>query len=362
MNDEDIDILWIDNKIQSNFNEEIKKLPIYKERLKEYEKTIQKLNNKNTENMVKNEIEKIKYTIENIENSYDKNFYIAETIELINKYKDILNTPIKITFIGKVKIDNFEKDKIIKKYITIAQKYYPVSFKSKEKKIKIVCENCSNKKDFIIDENIYICPICFVQQDIIQYSTSYKDSDRVNIITKYSYDRRVHFKDCINQYQGKQNCNIDPEIYEKLEDAFIRHSLISPNKSIPKDIRMSNITKEHVLMFLKDLGYSKHYENFILIHYVLTGQKPDDISHLEEKLLYDFDQLIEMYDSKFKNKIERANFISTQVVFYQLLQKHKHPCKREDFVILKDIDRKSFHDDICRELFELLSWNFTPLI
>jgi hypothetical protein len=115
------------------------------------------------------------------------------------------------------------------------------------------------------------------------------------------------------------------------------------------------------MMFLKELGYSKHYENVTLIHYNLTGKKPDDISHLEEKLLADFDMIVDVYDKHFKNKVERVNFISTQYVLYQLLLKHRHPCKREDFVILKTMDRKIFHDSVCKQIFGILSWSFHPM-
>ena len=58
--------------------------------------------------------------------------------------------------------------------------------------------------------------------------------------------------------------------------------------------------------------------------------------------------------------INRKNFINTQYVLYQLLLRHKHSCKKEDFIILKTIDRKYFHDEICKSLFEHLGWNFSP--
>jgi hypothetical protein len=93
----------------------------------------------------------------------------------------------------------------------------------------------------------------------------------------------------------------------------------------------------------------------------MTGKKPDDISYLEDKLLEDFDILTDLYDKKFKN-LERKNFINTQYILYQLLLRHKHPCSKEEFTILKTIDRKTFHDDITRVLFEINNWNFSPLI
>ena len=116
----------------------------------------------------------------------------------------------------------------------------------------------------------------------------------------------------------------------------------------------------HILLFLKELGYANHYENVHLIHHVLTGKKPHDISNLEDQLLDDFDILTDLYDKKYKD-INRKNFINTQYVLFQLLRRHKYPCKRQDFNILKTIDRKSFHDEVCKNLFEQLGWNFTAL-
>ena len=102
------------------------------------------------------------------------------------------------------------------------------------------------------------------------------------------------------------------------------------------------------------------------IHYMMTVKKPDDLSALEPNLLDDFDVLTNAYDQKYRknntaDRIDRKNFINTQYVLFQLLRRHKYPCKRQDFNILKTIDRKAFHDEVCKSLFEQLGWNFTAL-
>jgi hypothetical protein len=363
MTEADTDILSIDNNIQLSFENESKKLPQYKTRLEELEKTY---NSSNISSRTKIELEKniseLRENIEKLENKQDLNFYIIETAELIQKYKDILKTPVKLSFCGKPKQDDKEKNDIVKKYIEIAQKYYKIDVKPDEKKFKIVCEWCGNKREFAVEENAYICVDCGCQQEILQHTTSYKDSDRVNISAKYTYDRKVHFRDCINQYQGKQNCTIGQEVYDSLEDAFERHHLLVGDKSEKKEVRFGKITKDHVLMFLKELGFSKQYENVTLIHYNMTGKKPDDISYLEDKLMSDFDLLIETYDKHFKKNVSRVNFISTHYVLYQLLMKHKHPCKKEDFVMLKTTERKQFHNDVLEHLFSNLSWSYYSVV
>ena len=353
----EIDILYIDNKILQNFKDEKEKLPEYKNKLENIQNClkIDNLRSNLTETLIKSEKELSEYIID-LETDHSKNFYIIETADLIEKYKEILNKPVKMSFTGKSNKTNKEKNAIINSYIEISNKYVDIKINI-EKKDKNVCKNCNNKDFDIEDGNIYICSNCSAQQFILKNVSSYKDIDRINISSKYLYDRRIHFRDCINQYQGKQNSTVHQKVYDDLEKEFELHHLISSDKSIPKNERFKNITKEHINIFLKDLGYSKHYENTNLIHYNLTVIKPDDISHLEDKLLEDFDILTDMYDKLYKN-IDRKNFINTQFLLFSLLVKHKHPCKKEDFSILKTVDRLNFHNDIANQLFQAIGWTY----
>lgn len=355
----DLDILSIDATIRKNFETEFKKISDYKDKLQEIEESLQ---NQNLRRSVKFNIQKVRDNlcqyIEELETKKHYHFYIMETLSYIVEYKDILKTPIKVNFMGKIPKNNKNKKRIVSNYLKIASKYIELEIQSNPQKIS--CPNCFNKKKFdVIDDNTYICTKCYTRQIIMKHNSSYNDIDRINISSKYMYDRKVHFRDCINQYQGKQNSTIPQKVYKDLEEQFRRHHLLYGDSNNSKEIRFRDITKNHILIFLKDLNYSKHYENVHLIHYNFTGVRPDDISYLEDKLLDDFDILTDLYDKRFKN-IKRKNFINTQYVLYQLLRRHRHPCKKEEFIILKTIDRKFFHDEICKTLFEELGWNHTP--
>jgi hypothetical protein len=224
------------------------------------------------------------------------------------------------------------------------------------------CQACQIENMKIVNhDNNFVCEQCGYIYDSITNDISFKDMDRINISNKYQYDRRTHFKDCINQFQGKQNATIDPQVYKDLTEQFRLHHLIPENyEDLVKEIAFEKITKEHVMLFLKETEHTKHYEDVVLIHHQLTGKQPPDISHLESYLLHDFDELTTLYDKLYRNN-ERKNFINTQYVLYQLLKRHKFNCRKEDFNILKTIDRKYFHDTIMQELFEILGWNINPL-
>jgi len=284
---------------------------------------------------------------------------------LIEKYRELLSKPVKVSFFGK-KVDNTleikERMDLIHSYIAVVKKYdknFNISLGNTS--VDITCPFCKCSTDFdVFDNQISICINCGNQTDVSSDISSFKDANRINISSKYTYERRVHFRDCINQFQSKQNSNIPDNVFKAVENQLQSHGLLNDLET--GLARFTRITREHVYLFLKETGNSKYYEDTFLIHYKLTGKPRNDISHLEQKLVEDFDVLTSLYDKKFKydKKIERKSFINTQYVLFQLLRRHKYPCRKEDFNILKTLDRKSFHDDICKELFEELGWNFTP--
>lgn len=227
------------------------------------------------------------------------------------------------------------------------------------------CPGCSNASDFSSFDNQIVCDSCAVVMD--QYNQqqsilSFKDIDRVNMNNKYSYDRKTHFRDCIYQFQGKQNVRIHEDVYKDILEQLVAHSLIPANYTdLPKEMAFEQVTKEHVFLFLKQTSHVKHYEDVTLIYHVLTGKPVPDISHLEKQLISDFDLLVEQYDKQYKHHTDRKNFINTQYILFQLLNRHHYPCSTEDFNMLKTIDRRYYHDEKCSALFDELGWTHRPV-
>lgn len=290
-------------------------------------------------------------------------FYQLEIIPLIEKYKTELNKPIVVSFMKNTSITTNKE--IINLETEIKNTIKSFGFDTFVNNNEIIDENikCSlcNKLMDTIYKNMLVCSSCGLEKDVF-FSFSHKDIERINIITKYTYDRRIHFRDCINQYQGKQNSSISQELYENIIQCLTTHNLIDMTKKTKKD-KFKRVSKKHVYLFLKECGYSKHYEDLNLIYHKITDKELPDISHLEEVLMKDFDTLSLLYDKKYikTQKISRKNFINTQYILFQLLNRHKFICNREDFIFLKTTERKHFHNTICSELFKELGWNFTDV-
>lgn len=369
----EIDILNIDKNIRDKWK-------INEEKMEELEHNIKEINEllldtnlsihiiKDLNEKV-DELSKTKLTYNDCQTTLY--FYIMDVTPILEEYKQYVLKPKKISFMSKNESNQSERT-IVKKYLDVLKNYnidYAelddiVSNNNKLSIKKKECFNCKTKNDFVFNEynNSDICVSCGVQVEQSYKSNCYKDISRVNISNKYTYERRVHFKDCINQYQGKQNSTIDEKVYKDIEKQLELHGLIDKNSDVITK-RFTRVTKEHIMLFLKETNHSKHYEDIVLIYNKLTGKKIDDISHLEDKLMEDFDKISNVYDQKFKfsGKIDRKSFINTHYVLFQLLRHHKYPCKRDDFNMLKTLDRKSFHDDIVKEIFEQLNFNFTPI-
>ena len=381
----------MDNKIQNQLKEAENKIDSYKEIIKDIDKLLEK---PSLHESVKSRLQKSKHQLQEkskkIEDSQLYNFYINETLLIIQKFKQLLKQPVKKSFMIKKGNEKHqtpeeifqikEKESIIKEYLNIAKKYGNLeansfhSFSSpsesdsetsitSSKKKEVVCSLCK-EKNWVISDCGMICLSCGyeIESSSNNNSLSYKDITRANVLQKYTYERRSHFRDCINQFQGKQNCKIPPDVYEKLEEQLIKHNLVVGDKSTPKQERYQKVKKEHIMLFLQELKFDKQYENINYIFSQITGTKCYDISHLEEQLMTDFDTLVNLYIKKFKyeKKIQRKSFMNINYVFYQLLHKNKYYCKKEEFNILKTIDRKVFHDEIFKELFEELGWNHVP--
>jgi hypothetical protein len=308
--------------------------------------------------------------LNNIETNNVLMMYLSESAEIVESYKNALKKPVKMSFMGPIVEHGCKKKELKRKYLEIYSKYAKFSPDLNPIVTEEVSDNnddtlrCSTPgcdgTDFKQLNETMVCDKCSRVHSSPVSTTSYADIDRINVSSRYLYDRKVHFRDCVLQFQGRQNVTIDKSVYDALECEFDKHHLLVGDKNTPSHIRFSKIKKEHILMFLKELRLSKHYENVQLIHFNLTGQSPPDISHLEGALLSDFEQLTALYDELYRNDT-RKNFINTQYTLFQLLKRHKHPCTASDFSIIKTSERRDWHHRVCKNLFSKLNWNFTSV-
>ena len=389
-NSEQFDIFHIDEKIKKIINQESKKIDFYKNELDTLYNTVGSYKNIPQSNSqsplggpkmgtvyknkkeIYNKIESLKQKIYDIENDIPMAEYICTTTPIIEKYRKMIQTPVKVSFFNtssnrkdnlincNFSKDNIENEKyeLLDEYYDIAKKYIQIKSYKKETTQRYIC-HCGNQYNYTESQNKIICNECYNVHSVQSIQTSFKDIDRVNLSQKYKYKKKVHFRDTVNQYQGKQNKKIEPEIYKILEEQFLIHNLVI-NDGKTYNEKYSNITKEHIYMFLFETNNSNYYEDINMIHTHFTGIPCPDISDIEHLLYEDFDKVVDAYDSL--EDIDRIHFLNGQYILYQLLRRRKVKVRESDFDILKTRERLVEHDEIYQKICMKLEWTFHPTV
>ncbi len=322
---------------------------------------------------------------------YLRNFDFNETMFSVNSdsiikvYNEFLNKPQVSSFIGKneskdnkvvfdsiIKFNTVFQELKEKVNIVLSQKmeYYfkkyiknkfkttykllnpfdenslETSYKEakKSKKKKTICKCFEKTED---NNGNVMCNNCGNIYNDIEDNINYNDYSRVNIVQRYHYEKKCHFRDTINQYQGKQNRYIPEKIYEDIKYMIKMHGLTLEKLSI-----------SHINTFLKETGNFKYYEDKQLIYSNIVGKNKPDISKYEKGLYEDFDKLVTVF---LKIKGKRKNFLNSHYVLRQLLLKQGVKIPEDHLNSLSTPARLREHDEFYERCCDILGWNFTPL-
>jgi hypothetical protein len=299
--------------------------------------------------------------------------YLSITRSLFEQYHELINTPIKTSFIKPIKRANIQEDDLkltIDKYLNIVQSLFAdndtvISFIRKQIKTETTnvtsCE-CGNNTSFIYKFNTYrICEECGLESDYVictVENSTYADLQQINLNQRYKYEKICHFKDTVNQFQAKQNKHIPQKIYDDLEYMIAKHDLYVKNTTSRRQ-KYAKITRQHIRDFLHETANNKYYEDIQLLWSKITDNQPPNISDLEKPLYEDFERLVDTFLSI--PNTNRKNFLNSQYVLKQLLRRYNYHVKDNELNMLKTPARLREHDEIYEKCCEILNWNFQPL-
>jgi Poxvirus Late Transcription Factor VLTF3 like len=212
------------------------------------------------------------------------------------------------------------------------------------------CQECSSDNLSVdSDTGNLVCMSCgFEMLDLSDRNIAYRDAETMTVIRKPIYERTKHFRDLVNQYQGKLTRSIDPEIIEQLRNCFKTNG-IDPR----------TVTRRNICTFLLELGHSELYDSVNYLYSHFTGSVLPDLTGVEEQLFRDYDMLQKTYNElTSEEKQDRNNFLKGIQVFECLLKKNRIPYDSDAFPSLKTEDRMRKYDDILDKLFKKLEWSF----
>ena len=218
------------------------------------------------------------------------------------------------------------------------------------------CKNCKEDNFEIDSKNgLIICTNCGSCEQHYDYSANgmnYSDSTHIETVSQpFSYQRKNHFREWLNQLQGKE--------VTVIPDTVINLVLLEIKKE--RITNSDDITSERIKKYLKKLKLNKYYEHIPNLISKITNKPPLTITKdFEEVLLELFDKIQEPFKKHCPK--DRKNFLSysyTLHKFCQLLGKDEYLIY---FPLLKSREKLFEQEKIWRGICDDLKWNFIPSV
>lgn len=282
--------------------------------------------------------------IKDIECGSELAIYILRTADMLEEYRKIAEETNVHTFVRDLRtMDSAKihrKNQIVLEYLRIAKKYVKLE-NLRKKTRKLTCDACfSTNLKQSDDDSIYIC-VCGNEVEILDDAPTFKDSERVNMSSRYTYTCRGHFIEAMNRFEGKQNTEIPEGILDTLRNEMKLHKLT-----------IDTFTKDHLYMFLSENRLSDFYADINLIYFLITKINPPDITKYRNELLEMLDQLEEAY--KEVKDDDRLNSLNVNWKLYKLLQILDYDCRKDDFFCLKTPTKQGEHEEKWRDMIDYL--------
>lgn len=303
--------------------------------------------------------------IVDLEGTFELMVYRMKTEGIVEEYRRTLGTGSR-SFMVSAKIEDvdIERERKLSKLTTdfmrVARNYINIE-DLVIKPSTIRCPSCDSiKLDLSLkDDHIYICTECGTEVETLDNTPTFKDTDRVNMSSKYSYSRKGHFLDAKKRYQGIQNT--DPTLIQAAVDIILetmkKHRLVADQSECDRNKGMKKVTKDHVHMFLSEQELSQHYDDINLIYHIITGEPcPQFSPELDMGLNEDFDRLDEVLEETKGD--DDINSLNVNFKLLCLLKRRGFPCRRDEFYILKTKEKENDHIEKMQKAFAILGWDW----
>ena len=204
----------------------------------------------------------------------------------------------------------------------------------------IKCDNCNIEKTYYPSEGSFICDECGDMTNII--------IDEDFVIKDIScYHRSGRFKEWLNQFQAKENTEIEDNIYQNIITELSKKRITNFN----------NLDRKIIREILRKLNLTKYYDNVAFIINKLNGIPAPKIPHsLEKKLLLMFEMIEDVWNQVKPKK--RKNMLSYPYILHKLCELIEEDDLLTSFPLLKSQDVLREQDKIWCKICEALNWEF----
>jgi hypothetical protein len=357
----------INRKNKKTFNVE----SLHKKQIEQFEKdynTLPLLEKRYNEikdlKQYKQQSDKLLEKISNLKNrKYEKEYYLNTSLILYNYHKGKkieknANTCGNDLFMDNMinKKETTSRGDLLGKFVNMIDN----TNKDYEEKIQhnkntSICNECLIEKMIYQSDSLIVCPECGDSEYIILNNDKPNYKEISTDVNCFAYKKKNHFKEILNQIQGKESTTIPDEVYEKILQEIKKTRM-----------KTEDIKKQKIREILRKIGHTKYYEHRSNIMYKIRGIPPITLSReIEDKLLLMFDDLLKPY-AKCCPKTRR-NFLNYYYVIRKLCEilGLKEILNTEHLPQLKSRKKLAEHDQIWKEMIKILQekddiWIYIP--
>jgi hypothetical protein len=217
-----------------------------------------------------------------------------------------------------------------------------------------ICQRCHKGELIPQDEDgIMICNnmSCgvYVQNIVDNEKPTYKEPP--NEVTYNAYNRLVHFKEILSQFQAKETTQIPAEVMERIK-ARIKKERITDFAS--------EINYEKMREILKTLGCNRYFEHIQYINSILGIKPPVMCEKLQETLCVLFIEVQEAW--AIHCPAHRTNFFNCTYILYQLCVLVNQTQFLPFIPMMKDREKQLEQDMVWKKVCDTKDWVFVPTV
>ena len=228
------------------------------------------------------------------------------------------------------------------------------------------CLECgSSDLKFMRTLQKYKCRECdYLSEAILSEEHIFNSSSRFSINVHETsrnsiYQRENHFKDWIQQIQGKENLEIAEHDLRLIHDDLIAYYRRTFRDC--ESLQGLSINPNDVKLSLKRLNMTRYYENIILIRRLLTNVPPPQLeSEDEENLMHMFRQVELAFE--YSKGEKRKNILRYSYMLYKLMELLELDEMLPLFNMLKNRNKMIQQDKVWKRICEYNRWQFIPSI
>lgn len=249
---------------------------------------------------------------------------------------------------------------LIDTYLNIAGEYMTIDITRINNRPSDLCNGCgmSLAKVATSEEGTIRCPNpdCQTEHNVVILAKLAKDNCRINTNNSTDDESIDNFLRAFIRYQGLQSDHPDENLYDELDDYFVRHDRPTGEeiKLLPLNSRGRRGDTDHKMLWtaLSQIGRSEYYEDTNLIGHLYWGWTLPNVMQYKEVIISHYNKTQKVFYQIPAEERGRHSSLGTQYRLWRHLQLIGHECYIEEFKVACNMDSVRSHNRLWRLMVE----------